>query len=1113
MGSIQILLGKTRVRRRRGISRGELSGVDRYGRPNFLYITDTIRKAHTVEAEFLHYREGAAFIPTVTTLSALLEDLAIRHGDGRACWTSGGAALVAERLIVASPQDFPWLAALGDPERVGRAVADLASAWDEAERPVLDARPELSRFLLRLLALLGADRARRPVGEALRQLAVTLARPGVALTQWLAAPHAIVIDDVLHPSPLRRRVVIALARAWSTLGKHVVFSFESGRDLGGAEAGRFFDYDDDDSVAFPLRPFQATRAFRRSLFAALVAEGGEADLVVAGRDGLYDVGPGEEPGPSEPADIADRLYAEPDSSNADSSDPDSSDPGSSDPGADEEGAAGAPAAPRLVRWPDPAAEVRGIAHAVKERLLAGTPPEDLWVAFPGLPGYLPMVRRIFGELGVPVELSAGRPVRARPAAEVVLVAAKSAAEGFPLGPLLAALASDLVGAMPQDLALALARTCRECGVAKGHPATWRHRLVEDALERHEVALTALAAACDKLAPLALAMPPGAWRNHLAAVIAEWGLVLHADAAADPVGRAASLVALGRVLGALDEAAHDATSVDSGPWDPLRLARLLEERIEAARMPDLDAGPRRVQVVGMLELRGIHPPWLWVGGLVADDFPARPAEDFLLSRTARSALDRLDPGDEARYLFASALRNAMDAGHTLTLSWPATRDDRPVAVSPLVEDLLEVSFAGESLRKRVEAGIVPSTPAAPSELDALLGEAAAAGAEAGAWRGFVADGEHLDHIGRVVLARRDLTGFGPWDGILARPPDAPGRLAVTRFEEYLACPSRYLHHQLLHLAKEGRYDPDLGRPEQGKLLHGILEDFLNQVRKDGRRHLRGLTPQEREITARALHAAAVARLDADREVVGLVAPLADWHRRRWLAGLVDNAPKGLLAAWLDAEMESTLPTTLHATEHPFKGLKMGRIALEGRIDRVDRIDGAGEGGDGGALIIDYKTGHAPKAEHVRAGLKVQGFVYLEAILATSRSEPPRSTELRGAAVYQELRGAADLQYAGWVGDPETLSAFGAKERDAVPLSQADRERLRGHLVAAGERIGEGVFHPSLAGPERAGCGWCEFRRSCRVDHVRNAAIAAGVDGAPDPRWQAPLASVVASGEDE
>ncbi len=1072
MGSIQILLGKTRVRRRRGIARGELSGVDRYGRPNFLYITDTVRKARTVEAEFLQYRDGAAFLPTVMTASELLEDLATRHGDGRACWSLGGTALVAERLLLAEPGEFPWLFALGDPERVARSAARLATDWDEAERPPLDARPELARFLTRLLARLGADRARRPLGEALRQLAESLGRPGVALTQWLATPHVVVIDDVLHPSPLRRRVLVGLARAWSSLGVHAVFSFESGRDLGGAEVGRFFDYDDDESVAFPLRPFQATRAFRRSLFASLVAEGGEADLVLAGRDGLRDVGPGEEAGPAEPPDIADRLYTD--------ADPDEREGGD---------AAEAIAVPRLVRWADPAAEVRGIAHAVKARLLEGAAPEDLCVAFPGLPGYLPLVRRIFGELGVPVEISVGRPLRARPAAEVVLVAASSAAEGFPLAPLLAVLACDLVGAMTGADALALARLCRERGVPRGHPSTWRSRLPEADLERHEPALAALAAACDLLAPLAEASSPAAWRDRLAGLVEAWELVAHAGRAEDPAARAASQIALGRVLAAVDEAAKDAASVDPGAWEPARLARLLEERIEAASLRDLDVGPRRVQVVGMLELRGIHPPWLWVGGLVADDFPARPAEDFLLSRVARSALDRLDPGDEARYLFASALRNAMAEGHTLTLSWPATRDDRPVAVSPLVEDLLEVHVGGHPLRKRVEPGVVPSVPAAPAELDALLGEAGAIGAAAGAWRGFAVDPARLDRIAAVVDARRDVEGFGPWDGVLDQPPAAPARLAVTRFETYLACPSRYFYDQLLRLAAEDSFDPDLGRPDQGRLLHGILEDFLGWARREGRPHLR-VGPTERDTLARALHAAGEARLAADPGVTGLVAPLAGWHRRRWLAGLVDDAPKGLLAAWLDAEIDSPLTTRLHGAEQKFEGLRMGPIALEGRIDRVDRLEG------GGSLVIDYKTGHAPKSADVRAGLKVQGFVYLEAV----------APDGAGAAVYQELRGAALLRHAGWVGVPDTLAALGVGDKEAVSLGDTERAALRGHLAAAGARIDAGVFHPTLAGPDRAGCGWCEFSRACRVDHDRNEVVARhDADSGAPPRWQAPLAS--------
>lgn len=1066
MGSIQILLGKTRFRRRAWNKYAQLTGTNLHGVPNFLYVTDTQRKARLVEGEFLRYRDGATFVPRVATLSGLLDDLCARHGDGRATWSAGGVALIAERLLQEEGQAFPWLTALGDPERVGRAAAKLALAWDEADRPALSARPELPRFLTRLLAQLEADAARRPAGEALRKLEGALASPSVGLAQWLGAHHAVILDDVLHPSPLRRRVLVRLARAWRTLGAHVVFAFESGRDLGGAEAGRFFDYDDADAVAFPLRPFQATRAFRRALFAELVAEGGEAEIVVVGADGTSrTIEPGDAPGEPEPADLSDRLYAEVDA-------------------ADD----GAGAAPSLYRYPDPPTEVRGIAHAVKAQLLAGTPPEDLWVAFPGLPGYLPLVRRTFEALGIPYEVSAGRPVRAHPVAEVLVTAARAAAEGFPVGPLLAALANELVGAVGSTDAAALARACRERGVTHGPPTLWRHRLptVGEAVER---ALVALQAACDALAPLAAPVRPDVWRGHLVALANEWAMVQHASRTGDSAARVAALGALGRALVAVDEAARDVAAVDPGPWEPLRLARLLEERLEAARLPDVGAGPRRVQVVGMLELRGIHPHWLWIGGLLADDFPARPAEDFLLPRAARAALDQLDPADEARYLFVSALRNALAEGHSLALSWPSTRDDRLVAVSPLVEDLLETSLGGQPLRKRVSPGPTADLPACSEELERTLGEAAARGADISGWRGLLQDVERLDTLAAVVDARRDPGGFGVWDGVLTRPPPVPERLGVTRFEAYLACSARYFHQGLLRLHSEDTWDPDLPRSEQGALLHGILEDFLGRVRAAGLSTLRRLGEADHARWASELHASAETRLAANPAAAGLAKPLSDWHRRRWLAGLVDDAPAGLLAAWLAEEIASELPTALDRAEVPFRGYTVGPIALEGRADRVDRIEG------GGTLVIDYKTGRAPRSQDVRAGLKMQGFVYLEAVAGGS-----------GAAVYQELRGADQLRAAGWLGEPDTLAALGV--RRGLALDTAERAALRAHLAASAERLAAGVFHPSLAGESGAGCGWCEFRRSCRVDHARNARILTQ----QDPRWQAP-AGPVASDEEE
>ena len=84
-----------------------------------------------------------------------------------------------------------------------------------------------------------------------------LDNPPPALTEWLRTTHSVVLDDILMPSPLRRALLVALCRAWQSVGTHVVVSFETGRDLGGREAGLFFGYDDVDAVAYPLKPFAA----------------------------------------------------------------------------------------------------------------------------------------------------------------------------------------------------------------------------------------------------------------------------------------------------------------------------------------------------------------------------------------------------------------------------------------------------------------------------------------------------------------------------------------------------------------------------------------------------------------------------------------------------------------------------------------------------------------------------------------------------------------------------------------------------------------------------------------------------------------------------------------
>ena len=90
------------------------------------------------------------------------------------------------------------------------------------------------------------------------------------------------------------------------------------------------------------------------------------------------------------------------------------------------------------------------------------------------------------------------------------------------------------------------------------------------------------------------------------------------------------------------------------------------------------------------------------------FPGARDTPFLIPRATARLLEPVDPLAEARYLFTSLLRNALgdDNMHALTLSWPATRAGKPVARSPMLEDLLD-------LLKVIASRVGQDQPALPS----------------------------------------------------------------------------------------------------------------------------------------------------------------------------------------------------------------------------------------------------------------------------------------------------------------------------------------------------------------------------------------------------------------
>ncbi len=1078
MASVQLLLGKTRWRRRRAVPRQKLSGEDRFGQPTFLYLTDTQRKKSVVEQEYLAYRRHTpTFKPTVRVLSELFDDLQLRFGDGRAILSDRMASLAAERVLTEHSDRWDWLGSLGTGRSVGQALAKLHREMAEARCKRLTDIPhgtELHSALAELGKVLRAIPGHTTGPRALEDLLKMLHMPTAPLMEWLRSVRSVVIDDVLQPSPLRREVLIALCRAWSAAGVHVVVSFESGRDLGGREAELFFEYGDVDDVAYPLKPFLATRSLRRACFDALIGED-DGSLMVSLREGLVEVEPGSIPAQIDDEDLSDFLYS-----------------GRAIPCDDPTTArAWLGDTVRLLECADPEAEIREIARQVKSALLDGEEARHCVVALPELSVYAPAVRAVFTDHGIPFSISAGMRLAQSPVADAVRRLVTLALDDFPVVHLLPLLRSDLVHTPDGIDPTEVYKWCRAGGVVGGHPSTWhapiaawmhreRYPGVDDA--RLTSTLEALASFCEPFADFTAASTPVDFRDRLIDLATKVGIPDNLGRSEDAPGAAAeNLHAWGAVLRAVDQLTLDLQTVDPGHWPADILAGNLDDALHQASFhPDPQAWSR-VQVVGVLDLRGLTPRRTWLGGLSRGAFPAPRGTPFLVPRRAERALEPVEPLAEARYLFGSLLRNALGDTNMLSLvmSWPATRDARPVAPSPVLADLLDLPTehpAGKLFSELVVEHPSPGHGRPLSRSDALRATAMAPSA----WLPVLspADVSAVNHQ-RAVLTARSSDDFTPFDGILDTPPAAPDVLSVTKLETYLQCPARYWYRYVLKLDPVEDWDDELDARRRGSVIHEILEVFLQE------RMLQTLTGARIGEASAHLYQVATRLLDQLDKEGGFEPALQAHNRTRWLAGLLDDEPDGVLRVWLGNEIWSR--KTMHpvSVEEDFEGLQIGTVKLRGKADRIDRVE------DHGLLVTDYKTGTAPSANQIRRGLVLQPIAYAEATAKKYPDEPV-------ASVYYSLKNPHQLRRVGWCGDAAVYDDLKKYNDDAVELTADNRARLLDHAAEAVRKLSKGQFHTTLASPEEAKCKWCGFRRVCRVDPPRNARV-----HDTDGDWHRPL----------
>jgi RecB family exonuclease len=999
--------------------------IDDFGRPTFLYLTATREK----RAQLLREFEGRdAFSPEVHVFGEWCAAWWQRWGDGRALLSDRALALAAWRLLEAEGHRWPALDEIPDRAEAGRLLARLDQRLDGAGAQARDPQLRSAVEALRASVRRTGRGVRRT--EALRAMAERLAR-GEGLPQ----PHrTVIIDDLFGLSALEGALLTALCRGLDAAGAEVILATASGRDLGGAEVLALIGVDPP-SGRRTHRVFAATAAVRA---AAMELVGtGEAELCVAGPDGWTEVEPWTEPEAGAPPDLAD-AYAEGLAVSAST--------------AAEARALCGPGRLRVMSPPDPLAEHRLVARQVADLLRAGVDPRECVVAL-AAPSAASGVSAALADHGVPHRMVDGVSLAATPLGRGLRWIAGEALDGFtPEGLCGVAdlLGVDLAGTDPRDLR----RWCAAARIRSGRPTTWGERLAPWAArtrtareEAIAAALAALEGIALRLEPLAADRSPADWHPMLHDVLARLGVPERA--AALEGGLDAWAAAVNRA----ERLARDLALVEPGPWAAADLRAAFDQEIARATIGPGADGRAAVPVTTISRLAGLTPAHVFVVGLARGAIQ-RPTEAL-----APDEAPAPDPDGEARYVLAGLLREATAPDspiRALQLSWPATDGQAALPPASVLAELLELPASGARLGELLVElpGPEPGRPASVRDR-----RRAAALAD-----------DLPDDPGDIAIQRsvhRDRSGPpGHRDGVLggAAPPPPPS-VSVTALDTYLKCPARYWYTQALGLAPPDPAAPELEPRRRGIALHRILERFLRD------RDLAPLTGADPAEARARLHAVAGEVLD-EIEAGGGFDPLFQaYARSRWIAGLIDDRPAGILRSWLDRELAERGPVP-EAVEQQFDGLAVGPLRVRGVIDRIDRFPG------GARLVTDYKTGAPPTRDQVARGLAFQPIAYA-AWVAQATGAPV-------AATYLSLSRPDAIRRSALAGDPRALDAVaeGGERARALSLDDEARDALLAKAAAAADALVAGRFSPTPHAPELAGCRRCPYRRICRLDPVRH-----------------------------
>lgn len=776
-------------------------------------------------------------------------------------------------------------------------------------------------------------------------------------------------------------------------------------------------------------------------------------------------------------------------------------------------------------------EIDMLAQRVKRLLLAGTPSDQIVIAFRSLADYAELIEERFSDAGIPYACDAGSPLQRKPTIKALFNLLQLEAEDWPYERLLGVVGSNYFRpkwkevdtrsdpARLSNLLLKLQIPSERQSMLKAarRYAIWareqfeanpQRKITQDDVAGAAAGVKLLERLSEATANLRKSREFAAWVDVIVTLARELGFV----PATKPVPRESvrqkdDLDARDRETWRRFEALmYDAARTreliepDSRPMPFSDFLSLLSDLVNSQELRDHVPSEGRVAVVDAIQVRTLEIDYLFLAGLTESSFPQRRTEDCLLDDAERRRLnerglamrDRSSQSQEEMLLFYSVVTRAR---RQLVLSYPAiSQDGQPQFPSPYVGAIRDL-FAEDALPAQPAGSLDPApTTNTMLSLDDLRLVATLEVNESrpGLFRAFAespataAAARNILASADAGLARFQTPGFSNFEGRLQSdrhceqlaalfPQDY--EFSATQLERFATCAFRFFMSDVLKLEELPSMELQTDYLGRGMLVHDVLA-ALHQG--DAHQTASGEQLAER---FRTLVSERLGRRVHDSELSDALTNIERQMLDEWAQHYSEQYGK---YAQLFAEGWDEPPRPQHFeiafgrvpgtdgenVEVLHESIRFGSGANETRVrGRIDRVDVGKFGGRTMFTVIDYKSGEPPrfKVDDVKSGTAIQLALYTFAVMRLDLAGPNADPY---QMAYWGLRHKGFEMGLKGRGVPTVLDVATIQSLEQILEETIPR-------LAAGIRAGNFVVFNT----DKDCTGRCPYNTVCRVNQIR------------------------------